>query len=195
MVVLAFLWFLHCVGMGDVEKFSGKYRISSARYKGWDYGQQAAYFITICTKDKAHFFGEVISSAKGLFVPHMELSEIGQIVAEEWVKTIELRPDMHLELGEFVVMPNHFHAILIIGKSVHNKAWKVAKFEAQSKNLAAIVRGLKGAVTSRARMLGYVGFEWHPRYHDHIIRDAKAFERIQRYIFNNPLDWGKDVFL
>jgi REP element-mobilizing transposase RayT len=50
----------------------------------------------------------------------MELNEFGQLIEIEWLKTIELRPDMNLEMGNFVVMPNHFHAIIIIGENEFN---------------------------------------------------------------------------
>ena len=50
----------------------------------------------------------------------MQQSEIGQVAHDEWFKTPGLRPDMNLELGEFVVMPNHIHGIIIIGKNQYN---------------------------------------------------------------------------
>ena len=84
------------------EKFQNKYRIPSARLQKWDYQWAAAYFITISTKDRLHYFGNIQNET-------MILNEIGNIVMIEWMKTIEVRQDMNLELGEFVVMPNHFH--------------------------------------------------------------------------------------
>ena len=51
----------------------------------------------------------------------MHLSEIGKIVKTEWVKTVEIRPDMNIELDAFVVMPNHFHGVIIIGENEFNK--------------------------------------------------------------------------
>ena len=50
----------------------------------------------------------------------MQFSELGKIAETEWIKTVELRPDMNLELGEFVVMPNHMHGIILIGKNEYN---------------------------------------------------------------------------
>jgi hypothetical protein len=47
-------------------------------------------------------------------------SELGQLVATEWLKTAELRPNIHLAPGAFVVMPDHFHSILLIGKNRFN---------------------------------------------------------------------------
>lgn len=95
------------------EKFQNKYRVPSARIQNWDYGSNAMYFVTICTKNREYYFGEI---ENGIMV----LSEIGEIVKTEWLKTFEMRPDMNLQMGEFVVMPNHFHAVIIIGENEYN---------------------------------------------------------------------------
>ncbi|TVR85117.1 MAG: hypothetical protein EA411_13425 [Saprospirales bacterium] len=86
----------------------------SIRFKNWDYKWKAMYYVTICTKNMKRFFGEVI---KGKMV----LNEIGEIVQCEWLKTFEMRPDMNLRMGEYVVMPNHFHGIVGIGKNEYNR--------------------------------------------------------------------------
>ena len=96
-----------------MDKFRNKYRIPSARAPWWDYGWNALYFVTICTKEKEHFFGQVVNE-------EMQLSEIGEIVKIEWLKTFDLRPDMNLIMDEYVIMPNHFHAIIGIGKNQYN---------------------------------------------------------------------------
>lgn len=93
--------------------FKNKYRIASARWQNWDYANAGAYFITICTKDRQHYFGEIHNGT-------MQKNELGDIVTLEWLKTPALRQDMNLTLGEFVVMPNHFHAIIIIGTNEYN---------------------------------------------------------------------------
>ena len=95
-----------------MEKFQGKYRISSARLKSWDYASEGLYFITICTKNRVHFFGEIVRTKRGQ--NETELSVLGRAVEMKWLRTPEIRPDMNLSLGEYQVMPNHFHAILII---------------------------------------------------------------------------------
>lgn len=96
------------------NKFQNKYRIESARLQNWDYCWVGAYFITICTKNREHYFGEVENE-------EMILSEIGCIAEQEWLKTFDMRPDMNLQMGEYQVMPNHFHAIIIIGENEYNK--------------------------------------------------------------------------
>ena len=192
-------------------KFQNKYRIESARLRHWDYGSNAAYFVTICTQDRVHYFGDIIDRS-------MCLSEIGKIVTSEWMKTPEIRPDMNLGMGEYVVMPNHFHAIIVIGENKYNHGTQARdamhrrdamhcvstvgddanqpsknQFGPQSKNLASIIRGFKSSVTKNARLI-HADFAWQPRYHDHVIRDQKSFDHIANYIRTNPLNWSKDQF-
>lgn len=95
------------------DKFNNRYRISSARLQSWDYGSSGLYFITICTKNRERYFGEISNG-------EMHLSEIGEIVKTEWIKTFAMRPDMNLEMDEYVVMPNHFHGIIMIGENRYN---------------------------------------------------------------------------
>ena len=184
------------------SKYKNKYRIPSARLQSWNYAASAAYFITICTQDRVHYFGEVRNK-------EMHLNEIGKLAEQEWLNTIELRPDMNLELGQFVVMPNHFHGIVIIGDNEYNRnndlsiietlqsirtnKISVNSFGPQSKNLSAIIRGFKGTVTKNARVIN-PEFKWQERFHDNIIRDGKAFDNIQNYIYNNPNNWKEDTF-
>lgn len=179
------------------DKFRNKYRIASARLQNWDYGLNAMYFVTICTKNKISFFGDVSRDVMHR-VSTMQLSQIGKIVDTEWQKTFELRPDMNLEMGEYVVMPNHFHALIGIGRNEYNSNQAKTKlslnqFGPQSKNLASIIRGFKSAVTVNARIIDS-NFGWQSRFHDHIVRNQGSFDRIQSYIINNPLKWKSDTF-
>jgi REP element-mobilizing transposase RayT len=182
------------------DKYQNKYRIPSARLQTWDYGRDAAYFVTICTKNREHFFGEIVDSVvETQCIASLQPTTIGKMVEQEWIKTPELRPDMNLELGEFVLMPNHFHGIMIIGKNKYNtlplpSLNNANQFGPQSKNLGSIIRGFKSSVTTQAKKTGNVNFAWQSRFHDHIIRDAKSFERIQNYIINNILNWKDDKF-
>lgn len=195
------------------DKFLNKFRIESSRLKEWNYSKAAAYYLTICTRNREHYFGEIHDEK-------MSLSPIGKIVESEWKKTPEIRPDMNLKLDEFVVMPNHFHGILIIGQNAFNTAICTDamhgnllhstdamhgvstntpnnKFASQSKNLASIIRGFKSAVTSQVKKNGLeyaIGsissqFAWHPRFYDHIIRDTESLNRIRQYIIDNPKKW------
>ncbi len=120
-----------------------------------------------------------------------------------------MRPDMNLEMGEFVIMPNHFHAIIGIGDNEYNSGNNALPnrrdamhcvsiknknaLGPQSKNLASIIRGFKIGVTKNARFIN-ADFAWQPRYHDHIIRNNESHQRISNYIINNPKNWKEDKF-
>lgn len=167
-----------------------KYKNDSLRAKWWDYSNAGTYFITICTKDRSSFFGEI-------FDGKVELSEIGEIASEEWLKTTGLRSNMKLELHNFIVMPDHFHALLTIGITEFNGIdayldefgnFKNNQFKPQSNNLGSIIRGFKSAVTMRCKLEGFQ-FCWQSRYYDVIIKNQNQFENVQRYILENPSKW------
>jgi REP element-mobilizing transposase RayT len=87
------------------ERYKNRYRIASARATWWSYDWAGAYFITICTKNRYHFFGHV---TKG----EMYLSSIGELANQFW---FEIPDHAHnVELGAFQVMPNHVHGVLIL---------------------------------------------------------------------------------
>lgn len=171
-----------------------KHKNQSLRAQWWDYSSRANYFITVCTLDRQDFFGEIINH-------EMVLNEIGRIAQEEWIKTEEIRKDMGVLLFNFVIMPDHFHALLEIGSNDYNQQvnYKMDsegefisfnEFAPQSKNLGSIMRGFKSAVTMRARQIN-PNFRWQSRYHDKIIQSERHFNIIQDYIKNNPKNWKK----
>ena len=84
-------------------RFKGRYRVGTDQLQAWGYAGSAWYFITACTKNKEPFFGTIIED-------EIQLSTLGMIVGEEWKRTERIRPNVTLD--EFVIMPNHFHAIL-----------------------------------------------------------------------------------
>ncbi|MEX6690794.1 hypothetical protein QTN47_25020 [Danxiaibacter flavus] len=190
------------------QLFRNKYRITSTRLQSWNYANPGMYFITICTKNHAHYFGEIVV-ADAQCNAYLRQSAIGQIAHSEWLKTPEIRPDMNLQLGEFVIMPDHMHGIVIIGDNHHRRDAMhrvsdsnpdetqfrdamhcVSTIAPQSKNLASIIRGYKSAVTTFARKNGIL-FDWQPRYYDHIIRSMDEYERISEYIVNNAYKWAQ----
>jgi len=178
--------------------YKNKYRIESVRLKDWDYSKGGYYFVTICTLNGECIFGEVVEEK-------VQLSPIGHIVAEEWVKTEILR--RNVTLGKWVIMPNHLHGIIIIknddvethsrasiNAETHNNASLPPyknKFEPQRNNLSSIIRGFKSATTGRIRSVKR-NFSWQSRFYDHIIRNEKSLNKIREYILNNPLKWELD---
>jgi putative transposase len=82
-----------------------KHQRRSIRLKGYDYSQPGAYFVTICAHNNESIFGHVING-------NMHLNEFGKIVEKEWLKTFDMRKILKLDI--YVIMPNHFHGIIII---------------------------------------------------------------------------------
>jgi putative transposase len=80
----------------------------SIRLKGYDYSQQGAYFVTICTYKRNCLFGEIVDG-------EIKLNTNGEIVRGCWLSIF--RHFLNVELDEFVIMPNHLHGIIIIENS------------------------------------------------------------------------------
>lgn len=87
--------------------FKGRFRVQSTRLPGWDYRSNGYYFVTICTKDRAPFLGDIADG-------RMCLSSIGEIIAAEWRGIAVRRRDVSLD--EWVVMPNHIHGIVVVAR-------------------------------------------------------------------------------
>lgn len=183
------------------QLFRNKYRIPSARLVGWDYSRPGAYFVTICTRNRVCWFGGVKNGK-------MVLSDIGKIVHDEWAKTPKIRPNVKLD--EFVVMPNHFHGILIIKNddvrtirpnvvettcrvvSTKTATEPERKTTLKSNSLGSIIGQFKSVCTKRIRAVNDPEFQWQSRFHDHIIRNEPELFRIRQYIRNNPAKWERD---
>jgi len=121
----------------------------SIRLKGHDYTSVGRYFVTIVTRDRLHLFGKIVGG-------EMVLNKFGEIAAEEWKNTIQLRDN--LSLGAFMIMPDHIHFVIHIDnqrlqnefpqEEMDRRAGAVAgKDINKSGSLGAIVRGYKGSVT------------------------------------------------
>ena len=88
-----------------MKRFAGKYRIPSARAPWWDYANDGAYFVTICTAHRECCFGDVADGK-------MHFSTLGQIANNIWEEIPRQFP--YAELGVYQVMPNHVHGIIVI---------------------------------------------------------------------------------
>jgi len=195
------------------DKISDLHHRRSIRLKEYDYSQPGAYFITICTHQRDHLFGEIVDGV-------MQLNEFGQIAQEEWMKTALIRGE--IELGEFVIMPNHFHGIIWIvdgrgtarrrgaaccrgtarraptGGLGETSADFTPTHEQFGKpvvgSIPTIVRAFKSAVSRRINLARCTPGKpvWQRNYWEHIIRDEKDLTNAQAYILNNPAQWEND---
>jgi REP element-mobilizing transposase RayT len=163
----------------------------SIRLKGYDYAQSGGYFVTLVTLWREYLFGEIVEGK-------VHQSPLGRIVDECWRSIPEHFPNV--ELGAYVVMPNHIHGIIIIydGRGTIYRAPThyapiIERFGKPTVgSLPTIVRTFKSTVTRRAERELNSGNIWQRNYYEHILRDQADWERISTYIADNPLNWGDD---
>lgn len=189
-------------GNSKHDKFLGKYRKQSARAMWHDY-DGGLYFVTICTKDRVHYFGEISEN-------EMHLTEVGQYVVEQ-IRNVQVHYN-YAKIPLWVVMPNHLHAIVIIdGDNIPYKRRVVKTLDGsmvesrrattlQQRGIAnmqgwlsVVVGGIKSAVTKFANERG-IPFAWQTRFHDRIVRDTCEMNQIADYIENNVQKWEMDKF-
>ncbi len=169
-------------------------RRRSLRLRGYDYTQAGAYFVTLCTRDRACLFGEIVDGE----VSH---NDAGRIVQSEW----EALPDRFsgIDVDAFIVMPNHVHGILWINPvgarfiaprfvAPHDVDAGVPGAMNRAPTLGEIIRAFKAVATRRLRQTGVSEFAWQRNYYEHIIRDEASLHGIREYIANNPLQWALD---
>ncbi len=181
----------------------------SIRLRSYDYTKPGYYFVTLVTRQRLPFFGDVIKN-------EMVLSEIGRIVQDEWLKTPQIRREIVLDA--FIVMPNHLHGIIIIQDDIVDAIPDVGARGTRPglfsqpihaaghpplpnwppgfarRSLASSINGFKSAVTSRLRQIRYIDQEsvWQRNYYEHIIRDEESLGRIRQYVADNPSRWASD---
>lgn len=158
--------------------YKNKYRIPSARLQHWDYGWNAAYFVTICTHNRQCFFGE-ISNGK------MELSEMGKTATIYWMEIPDHFPFVNLGVSTNDVTNGVTNGVTNMNDK-NNDPWKPG-------TLGVIINQYKRKCTIESRKID-PEFAWQSRFHDHIIRNEKSYQNISQYIINNPANWDDDKF-
>ena len=185
--------------------FTGRKKL---RLEWYDYSQDGYYFVTICSKNRECFFGEIIGW-------NMILSEMWNIVNEEIQNNI--RDDVQID--EYIIMPNHIHIIIII-KTVgcdcialndktlpndetspkNNDRWSENSIWAENgtmqsfPTLSRVIRWMKWRITSRIQKeCKDHEFAWQKSFHDTIIRNQDQLDKSREYIRINPRKWSEDV--
>ena len=149
----------------------------SIRLKGYDYSQEGAYFVTICTRDREPLLGRIADG-------QMVLSEFGMVVARSWLWLAARYP--FVELDEWVVMPNHVHGIVILRRGGSRTA--------PTKPLGRLVGAFKTVSAKRINQIRGVPGEpvWQRNYYERIVRDDDELSRLRRYVLDNPVQWETD---
>ena len=162
------------------------------RLKEYDYSKKGMYFITICTKNREYILGEIVGN-DALVVP----SHIGQRIVECWNNIGKVNEKIYT--GEFILMPNHIHGIIIIDNPeiLEEERYVFGVAERRGRrSLQGIIKDFK-SVTTRIynRNIGEGEIKnqlWQKSYYEHIIRNEKELHKIIEYIRYNPLNWSKD---
>jgi len=166
----------------------------SIRLKHYDYSQNGAYFVTICTQERACLFGEIINGK-------MVMNNAGRMVQNVW-DGIESHY-VGINTDAFIVMPNHFHGIIVIVGSGPRACPDVGDVQPQgvapTLSFPDVVHRFKTMTTKQyadgVKTQGWRSFRirfWQRNDHEHIIRHGEDMNRIRQYIINNPLQWESD---
>lgn len=149
----------------------------NTRLKEFDYSQSSYYFRTICMKNRNEFFSHIVNS-------ELVLTEFGKILDEVWNN---LPKYYSVELDYYVIMPDHFHGIIVIDNSLKIKDNKANK----PFSLSDIIGKFKSFATRKIRELlsDEIEFEWQKSFYDRIIRNENELYNIRKYIQENPLRW------
>lgn len=163
----------------------------SIRLHGYDYSRNGAYFVTVCTKNKQHYFWDYTKyvggdahiapssidvNKKSTDIP-FRLTDIGNIV-EQYINGI-------CGIQKYVIMPDHIHMIIVIKNNYGNKGAMWASPPTQS--VPQLMKSFKILVTKK------IGFSpWQRSFNDHIIRNENEYAAYWRYIEENPANWEND---
>ncbi|MEA2096155.1 MAG: transposase [Candidatus Cloacimonadota bacterium] len=180
------------------------------RYIKYDYSQNGYYFVTICTKGRLEYFGKIQNG-------NMIMNEFGKVVEQRWL-WLQDHFD-YVRCGEFVVMPNHFHGILIIDSIVgtgRDLSFNPSNHPSNNngtdndpkgnniirtghnlslqkiKSLSELIGAFKTTSSKLIHQSGLKEFRWQRSFYDHIIRDEKSLQNIVQYIKDNSGNWEID---
>ena len=184
-----------------VNKFDPKiHRRRSIRLPHYDYSNPGAYFVTMCTQKRECIFGQIVDG-------NMRPNECGRVVESAW-NGLPARFS-HVELDAFIIMPNHFHGIIIlageqsitlddtrsiepIGRDESRPYMRRKTSEKQATTLGKIVRAFKATTTRTIRSAHFDKFAWQRNYYEHVVRNEDDLNSIREYITYNPLRWADD---
>jgi len=150
------------------------------RLKNYDYSQNNAYFITICTQNKQHLFGEIVGATL-CGRPNNPDKVMGKWLIETQNKFENVKID------KFIIMPNHVHIIMLLtGDHTGSPLPQIVDWY-KTMTTNEYIRGVKNGL--------FVPFDkrlWQRSFHDHIIRGETEYLKIWQYIDENPIEWTED---
>jgi putative transposase len=152
----------------------------SIRLKDYEYSQEGAYFVTMCTQNHKPLLGEIRNA-------EMVLNEYGKIAADCWLWLS--KQYQHVELDEWILMPNHMHGIIILCRGGSRTA-PTENYKPLGRLIGAFktistkqINAIRGTPSNRV---------WQRNYYEHVIRNETDLDDVRQYIINNPLQWDMD---
>ena len=157
-------------------------RRRSIRLEGYDYSQPGGYFVTICTRNRECLFGEIVDG-------NIRLNDLGRGIATCWQWLAEQYP--YIQLDEWIVMPNHFHGIMLI---MNERRGGSRTAPTKQKPLGRLIGAFKTVSTKQINEYRDTPHAplWQRNYYEHVIRNETDLEEIREYIENNPIKWLED---
>ena len=181
----------------------------SIRLAGYDYTSAGAYFVTVCTKSRACILSKIenrvgaelasalpIETSANKPEMNIHLTKLGKIVEHSWLQLAK-RYD-HVITDEYVVMPNHFHGIVILRPDSCISADSTRAEASSAPTIGRVVQSFKSICTLdylrfiRKYHLDETARFWQRNYYEHIIRNEKELAEIREYIRNNAATWETD---
>jgi putative transposase len=179
---------------GAVSQSHGRRR--SIRLSGYDYTQAGAYFLTICSRDRQCIFADIREGAS-------RPTPVGELIAACWNAIPNHFPAA--EMDAFVVMPNHLHGIVVLGADPTSGPGTACRAPTAGGGAdharKPTINDDPGRGTACRALLsdglgpippGRIPSIWQSNYHEHIIRNARALDRLRTYIETNPARWLED---
>lgn len=166
------------------------------RLSDYDYSQNGAYFITICTKDSKCILSQIVDKASVgdgvLDVPKIHLTKYGKIVNDRIIEMNNIYKNVSVE--KYVVMPNHVHLLIVINnynESICDGTSRTPSPTRQNSVISSFVSTFKRYTNKQ------IGYNiWQRSFHDHVIRNEEDYVTRWQYIDENPRKWliGKDEY-
>ena len=164
----------------DMEKPSRK----ANRLEDYDYSQNGAYFVTICTRDRKRILSRISVGTGVPDCPQIQLLKHGEI-AEKYLRQMN---DFYecLSVDKYAVMPDHIHMLITVrnGQSRTPVPTRNGKIDNRNSTISKFVSTFKRYCNKE-----YGQNIWQGRYYDHVVRNQQDYDEIWQYIENNPTKW------
>jgi len=150
------------------------------RLTHYDYRSTGAYYITICTQNRRCLLSHIVG--RGLAPAEIQYTAYGKIAQEQLLLLEQRYPS--LKIDQYVIMPNHIHAILVLEETVG---------DSQRPTIMDIVCAYKSLTTRQCKKVQPIDKLFQSSFYEHVIRGHEDYFEIAEYIMNNPKQWELDT--